>query len=203
MSNGVVIRSMVLTDGYIVALDDGLISWRPSQGRRTNYRLQLPATVLLGITGPTGKCESVLIGDIKGNIIRLSLPKLDLLDEYVTCNSSIRSLCRTSLTSDKILVGNDNGEVWLIGNDVPGNSVRLFIHDDKITSIRLNNNEIIVQCGWSSFKYDWEGNLNAFTDKNELFNKKQKQRANRHKRLLAKKSCRHEHACLEILPLYG
>ena len=40
MTNGTVVRSMVLNDGYVIALDDGLISWRPSGGRRTN----LPVT---------------------------------------------------------------------------------------------------------------------------------------------------------------
>ena len=80
MTNGTVVRSMVLPDGYIIALDDGMISWRPSSGRRTNYRLQYPAAVLLGMMGPTGSCESVVIGDTRGNVIRLSLPRLELLD---------------------------------------------------------------------------------------------------------------------------
>ena len=61
MTNGTVVRSMVLNDGYVIALDDGLISWRPSGGRRTNHRLQYPASILLGMKGPTGKCESIIM----------------------------------------------------------------------------------------------------------------------------------------------
>ena len=66
MSSGIVVRSMILSAGYVVALDDGMISWRPNFGRRTNYRMQYPASVLLGMKGPTGDCESIVIGDVKG-----------------------------------------------------------------------------------------------------------------------------------------
>ena len=96
MTNGTVVRSMVLPNGYIIALDDGMISWRPSSGRRTNYRLQYPAAVLLGMVGPTGSCESVVVGDTRGNVIRLSLPRLELLDACETSGSVIRSICRVS-----------------------------------------------------------------------------------------------------------
>ncbi len=201
MSNGIVVRSMVLSNGYVVAMDDGLISWRPNNGRRSNHRLQYPATVLLGMKGPTGKCESILIGDLRGNIVRLSLPRLELLDAYETSSSSIRSLCRTNFTSDKILVGNDDGEVWLVGKDVPGSGVMLFHHETKITSIRLINDEITIQCGWSTFSYDWQGILKSNIDKNDMFAEKQKQRTNRRSRLLSDKSKRYTHGSLLDLPI--
>ena len=119
MTNGTVVRSMVLNDGYVIALDDGLISWRPSGGRRTNHRLQNPASILLGIKGPTGKCESIIIGDTRGNIIRLSLPKLELLDAFETTSGVVRSICRVSKTH---LI-----EYWLVVNqDMFGCWVRTF-----------------------------------------------------------------------------
>jgi len=187
MANGTVVRSMVLNDGYIIALDDGMISWRPNSGRRTNYRLQYPAAVLLGMKGPTNYCESVVIGDTKGNVIRLSLPKLELLDAYETSGTIIRSICRVSNSSDRLLVGDNSGNVWLIGRDVPDNLVLLFKHDECITSIRTQNDEITIQSGWSKYNYDWKGVIQSNYNKNDLFYQKKVERTNRRAMLLQKK----------------
>ena len=188
MTNGTVVRSMVLSDGYIIALDDGMISWRPNNGRRTNYRLQYPASVLLGMKGDSGLCESLVIGDTRGNVIKLSLPRLELLDAYETNGGLIRSLCRVSTTSDKLLVGNDNGQVWMIGREVPSNCVLLFNHDECITSIRTTNNEIIVHSGWSKYNYDWQGVMISNYSSNQIFEQKQIERSNRRAKLLEKKA---------------
>jgi len=188
MSNGTVVRSMVLSEGYIIALDDGIISWRPNRGRRTNHRLQFPASVLLGMKGPSGLCESVIVGDTRGNIIRLSLPKLELLDAFETSGRVIKSLCRVSSTSDRILVGSECGHVWLVGRDVPNNCVMMFKHDECITSIRSNNNEIIVHSGWSKYNYDWEGVMISNFSRNEIFEQKRRERSNRRAKLLEKKA---------------
>ena len=201
MSSGTVIRSMVLSDGYIIALDDGLISWRPNNGRRTNYRLQYPASVLLGIKGPSGSCESIVIGDTKGNVIRLSLPRLELLDAYETTAGLVRSLCRVSSSSDKLLVGNDSGHVWIIGRDVPDNCVLLFKHDECITSIRSSYDEIIVHSGWSKYSYDWEGVLLSNFNTNDVFEQKRIERSNRRAKLLQQKATNSPFGVMLDLPI--
>ena len=201
MSSGIVVRSMILSAGYVVALDDGMISWRPNIGRRNNYRMQYPASVLLGMKGPTGSCESIVIGDVKGNVIRLSLPRLELLDAYETSTTVVRSLCRVSSTSDKILVGNETGDIWLVGRDVPNEVVMLFKHEDSITSIRTIDNQIIIQSGWSKFTYDWEGLIISNTNKNDIFDDKIKQRSNRRSRLLEMKSERYTHGNILDMPI--
>ena len=201
MSSGIVVRSMILSAGYVVALDDGMISWRPNFGRRTNYRMQYPASVLLGMKGPIGDCESIVIGDVKGNVIRLSLPRLELLDAYETSTTVVRSLCRVSSTSDKILVGNETGDIWLVGRDVPNEVVMLFKHEDSITSIRTIDNQIIIQSGWSKFTYDWEGLIISNTNKNDIFDDKIKQRSNRRSRLLEMKSERYTHGNILDMPI--
>tara|TARA_B100001248_G_C27385924_1_gene459685 strand:- start:1470 stop:2081 length:612 start_codon:yes stop_codon:yes gene_type:complete len=188
MTNGTVVRSMVLNDGYIIALDDGMISWRPNGGRRTNYRLQYPAAVLLGMIGPTGYCESVIIGDTRGNIIRLSLPKLELLDAYETAGNTVRSIWRVSDTSDRLLVGNDSGHVWLIGRDVPDNCVLLFKHDECITSIKTHQDQITIHSGWSMYNYDWQGVLKSNHSSSDIFEYKRIERSNRRAKLLQKKA---------------
>ena len=188
MSNGTVVRSMVLSEGYVIALDDGLISWRPSNGRRKNYRLQYPASVLLGMKGPSGTCESIVIGDTRGNVTRLSLPRLELLDVYETSSSLVRSLCRVSSTSDKLLVGSDSGHVWIVGRDVPDSCLLLFKHDECITSIRSSNDEIIVHSGWSKYNYDWKGVMLSNFSTIEIFEQKRIERSNRRAKLLEKKA---------------
>ena len=201
MSNGIVVRSIVLSEGYVVALDDGMISWRPNNGRRCNFRLQFPASVLLGVKGPSGDCESIVIGDIRGNVTRLSLPRLELLDVYETGEHTIRSLCRGSSTSDKVIVGTENGIVWLVGRDVPDNSVILFKHEERITSIRTNGDEITIQSGWSKYNYDWSGLIISNSNQNEQFRETKLQRTNRRSRLLEMKSQKYRHGGLLDLPI--
>ena len=138
--------------------------------------------------GPSGICESLVIGDTRGNIIRLSLPRLELLDVYETSAGLVRSLCRVSSTSDKLLVGNDSGHVWIIGQDVPDKCVLLFKHDECITSIRSNNEEIIVHSGWSKYNYDWQGVMLSNFSTSDIFEQKRVERSNRRAKLLEKKA---------------
>ena len=184
MNHRVVIRSMILSEGYVAAMDDGMISWRPHSGTRRNYRLEFPVTTLLGVGGPSGKCESIWCGDTKGNLIRLSLPRLDILDSYSLKSSSIRSICAVSSSSDKILVGTSCGDVWTIGQEIPGRQLRLFNLQQPITSIRCNESSIIIQSGWSRYTFDWTGKELEHYDQNLVFKDKQSQRSNRRSRLL-------------------
>ena len=201
MTNGTVVRSIVLNDGYVIALDDGMISWRPSGGRRTNHRLQYPASILLGMKGSTGKCESIIIGDTIGNIIRLSLPKLELLDAFETTSGVVRSICRVSDTSDRILVGSESGHVWLLGRDVPNNCVLLFKHNQCITSIRSTDDGITLQSGWSKYTYNWEGIITSNQSKSEVFKLKQIERSNRRAKLLQSKGNNSVFANMLDLPM--
>ena len=63
---------MVLPNGIVVAMDDGLISWRPNQGRRTNIKLQYPATVLLAAIGHSDQFDRIMVGDLCGNVSTLT-----------------------------------------------------------------------------------------------------------------------------------
>ena len=184
MNNRVVIRSLVLPEGYIAAMDDGMISWRPSESTRRNIRLQYPVTTLLAVGGPSGKCESVWCGDTQGNIVHISIPMLDILDKYCLNSSSIRAICAVSTTSDKVIVGTSSGDIWTLGKEVPGNKILLFSLEKAVTSIRCNESNIIIQSGWSRYVFDWTGNEIEHHDQNKIFNKKQTKRDNRRARLL-------------------
>ena len=184
MNNRVVIRSLVLPEGYIAAMDDGMISWRPNEGTRRNVRLQYPVTTLLAVGGPSGKCESVWCGDTQGNIVHISIPMLEILDKYCLNSSSIRAICAVSTTSDKVLVGTSSGDIWTLGNEVPGNQILLFSLERAVTSIRCNDSNITIQSGWSRYIFDWTGKEIEHHDQNKIFNKKQTKRDNRRARLL-------------------
>ena len=80
MNNRVVIRSLVIPEGYIAAMDDGMVSWRPNEGHRRNTRLPYPVTTLLAVGGPSGKCESIWCGDTQGNITHISIPMMEIID---------------------------------------------------------------------------------------------------------------------------
>jgi len=184
MNNRVVIRSLVLPEGYIAAMDDGMISWRPSEGNRRNTRLPYPVTTLLAVGGPSGKCESIWCGDSQGNITHVSIPMLKVLDKYSLNSSSIRAICAVSTTSDKVLVGTSNGEIWTLGKEVPGSQILLFSLNKAVTSIRCNESNITIQSGWSRYVFDWTGEEIEHHDQNQIFNKKQSKRDNRRAKLL-------------------
>jgi hypothetical protein len=175
---------MVISEGYIAAMDDGMISWRPHSGSRRNHRLEFPATTILGVGGPSGKCESIWCGDTKGNLVRLSLPQLDVLDKYSLNASVIRSICAVSTSSDKILVGTSTGDVWTVGQDIPGKQLLLFSLDYPISSIRCDEKSIIIQSGWSRFTFDWTGTELEHHDQNLVFQNKKSKRTTRRARLL-------------------
>jgi hypothetical protein len=184
MNNRVVIRSLVIPEGYIAAMDDAMISWRPNNGHRRNTRLPYPVTTLLAVGGPSGKCESIWCGDTQGNITHISIPMLEIIDKYCLNSSSIRAICAVSKTSDKIIVGTSNGDIWTLGKEVPGNQILLFSIDKAITSVRCTENNITIQSGWSRYVFDWTGEEIEHHDQNIIFNKKQTKRDNRRAKLL-------------------
>ena len=184
MNNRVVIRSLVLPEGYIAAMDDGFISWRPNVGVRRNIRLDYPASTLLAVGGPNGKCDSIWCGDTKGNVIQLSLPMLNVLNKFCLNSSSIRAICAISTSSDKILVGTCDGEIWTVGNEIPGGKILLFSIDNAITSMRCSDDNIIIQSGWSRYTFDWTGFEIEHHDHNKIFTSKKLKRDNRRSRLL-------------------
>lgn len=203
MNGRTVIRSMVLPNGIVVAMDDGLISWRPNQGRRANIKLQYPATVLLAAIGHSDQFDKIMVGDLCGNVTTLTLPRLELDKVSEINDCAIKSLCLFSKSSDKLVIGDANGTVWITGDDVPGNKIKLFEHNEKITSIRCEGDKIIVQTGWSKFYYDWEGNQTDFSDKNTLFEKKHNERSNRRSRLMQSKLQKNPHSAIMDLPVIG
>ena len=64
-----VIRSMLTADGVVVvAMDDAAIVWKPRDGKQKRVRLNAKASVLLGLIGPMGVVDKIVVGDDYGGI---------------------------------------------------------------------------------------------------------------------------------------
>ena len=152
-----VIRSLVTVNGYIVAMDDGTIAWTPKNGQHKRLRLNALASVMLGLMNPFGEIDRVVIGDVSGCITIISLSDMKMLDRFVTKNSTVRSLCSSSKSDESILVGCENGEILLIGQNVPGRVVTLFKLDGPASALRVVGQSIHIQQGWERLMLDWTG----------------------------------------------
>lgn len=192
MNNRVVIRSLVTSEGSLVAMDDGSIAWRPHLGTRVQMKLGAVATVLLALKGPTGSYDVVAVGDATGCVSILTLPRLDIVDKFCIEGGIVRSIYAVSESSGKFLAAAQDGSVWVVGNDVPGRVVHLFTHTGPVTSLRVHGDCILIQSGWNRRTYDWTGETTNVFDGTQHFKLKQTERANRRARILELEQLRND-----------
>ena len=82
-----VVRSMVTAEGSVVAMDDASIVWKPKIGRQKRVKIEVQASVLLGLIGPRGIIDRVVAGDEYGGVNLISLILLcDCVEDVVTCS---------------------------------------------------------------------------------------------------------------------
>ena len=77
---------MLTADGVVVAMDDAAIVWKPRDGKQRRVRLEARASVLLGLVGPLGSVDKIVVGDVYGGINFISLSTMEVVDRYVTTN---------------------------------------------------------------------------------------------------------------------
>ena len=58
-----VIRSMVTAGGNVTAMDDSTIVWKPKEGKQKRVRIEARASVMLGLIGPNGTIDRIVVGD--------------------------------------------------------------------------------------------------------------------------------------------
>ena len=151
------IRSMITAEGCIIAMDDGTITWTPRRGGLKRVRLDAQASLILGLIGPKGKIDRVLVGYISGAVNIISLSQMTVIDRYVTGKSKVRSLCSSSISGECILVGCENGSVYLVGQNVPDRAVELFELDGPASAMRVVGQSLHIQQGWKRLTLDWTG----------------------------------------------
>lgn len=184
MNNRVVVRSLVTPDGCLVAMDDGLVQWRPHHGTNRRIKLDAIATVMLVIKGPNNRIESAIIGDANGGVTYLTLPMLDIVDKFTVDGGVVRSMCSASPNETSFLVATQGGQVWMVGPNVPRRGVKLFTYDGPISSLRLHDQIIHIQSGWNRASYSMDGSQTTHTNGRQPFEEKAKQRANRRAKIL-------------------
>lgn len=184
MKNRVVIRSLSSEDGILVAMDDGLVTWKPRNSRhQKSVRMNAPASVMIGIKGHHG-IEAAIIGDIHGGVHIITISKLDIIQSYQIEGDRIRSICLAGNNADKIVVGCQSGAVWLLGKAVPGVKMLLFENTGPVSSIRKQGDELVLQSGWNRTVIDWTGTVIVQADTSRPFKAKENVRAKRRARLL-------------------
>ncbi len=184
MNNRIVLRSLVTSDGCLTAMDDGMIIWRPTTGRRQQTKLESLATVLLAFKSANNRLNSIVVGDNCGGIVHLSVPCLEVINRFELEGESIRSICSASESTQRLLVACQSGSIWMVGEQVPSRKVHLFQNEGPVTSIRVVNKEIHLQSGWKRRVIDFTGCQISYHDASDKFKKKDELRAIRRTRLL-------------------
>ncbi|MFB1005161.1 MAG: hypothetical protein QMC59_01615 [Candidatus Poseidoniaceae archaeon] len=184
MNNRVVVRSLVTPEGCLVAMDDGMIQWRPTDGTNKRAKLDAIATVMLVLKGPSSRIEIAVVGDSNGGVTLLSLPNLELVDKFTTEGGIVRSMCTVSASETSFLAATQGGQVWMVGAHVPNRRIKLFTHNGPITSMRLNQSIIHIQSGWDRANYSMDGNQTTRFDGMKPFEEKAQQRANRRAKIM-------------------
>ena len=148
---------MLTADGVVVAMDDATIVWKPRDSKQKRVRLDAKASVLLGLIGPNGVVDKIVVGDDYGGINFISLTSMEVLDRYVVGNSKVRSLCVSSISGESILVGCENGSVFMVGKNVPNRVVNLFELDGPASALRIVGQDLHIQQGWEKKIVAWDG----------------------------------------------
>lgn len=187
MNNRIVLRSLVTSDGCLTAMDDGMIIWKPTLGRRQHTKLESLATVLLAFKNINNSLESIIVGDNCGGITHLSIPCLEVINKFNLEGESIRSICSASESTHRLLAACQSGSIWMVGDQVPSRKIHLFQNEGPITSIRVSQDEIHLQSGWQRRVLDFTGCELSYHDISDKFKKKDEIRAIRRARLLETK----------------
>ena len=85
-------------------------------------------------------------------------PKSKLaIEKFATKGSPIRSLCSSSMSGESILAGCENGQVFLVGANIPGRAIELFELDGPASALRVIGQNLHIQQGWERKIVDWKG----------------------------------------------
>ena len=148
---------MVTPDGCVVAMDDATVVWKPKGGKQKRVKIEAQASVLLGLVGPRGLIDRVVAGDVYGGVNLISLAKMEVVERFVVGKSMIRSLCSSSISGESILVGCEDGSVYMVGENVPNRVVTLFELDGPASALRIIGQDLHIQQGWERKVVNWTG----------------------------------------------
>ena len=101
--------------------------------------------------------DKIVVGDVYGGINFISLPTMEVIDRYVVGTSKVRSLCVSSLSGESLLVGCENGGVFMVGSNVPNRVLNLFDLDGPASALKIVGQNLHIQQGWEKKIVAWNG----------------------------------------------
>ena len=92
MNQRTIVRSLITTDGTLVAMNDGMLAWKPLDGRPTRTVVEGLPTVLLALRGPMGPVDAAVVGTATGDVHVLTLPRLESVATFQLKSGSVRAI---------------------------------------------------------------------------------------------------------------
>ncbi len=157
MNQRTVVRSLTTSDGTVLGMNDGTITWSPRQGRPTRTSLDALPTVLLGLRGPMGPMDSVVVGTAEGQVTVLSLPRLEVVTTFQLASGGIRALSLIGEGQLRFLAGTQHGTVWQLDDASTNRATPLFNIEGPVSSLQLDGKLIHVRSGWMHHVHTWDG----------------------------------------------
>ena len=179
MNQRTIVRSLTTRDGTLVAMNDGVIGWKPAEGRPTRTKLEGLPTVLLALRGPMGPMDTAVIGTACGDVHVFTLPRLEEVARFTLASGSIRALCLVSEGSMQFLAGTQHGAVWSLDDRKSDRCQLVFSIDGPISSLHLEGETLHVRSGWVHHVRSWDGREHNITNTSEAFNVKRFKRLDR------------------------
>ena len=112
MQQRTIVRSLTTNDGTLIAMNDGSVAWKPLEGRPTRTTLDDLPTVLLALRGPMGPVDAAAVGTAAGDVLVLTLPRLEVVAKFTLQSGGIRAITLVENGAFHFLVGTQHGAVW-------------------------------------------------------------------------------------------
>ena len=176
MHRKTVVRSIISSNGSCFAYSDNTISWKTNAGFSSSNRLPTQTSVILGTKNANGELGRLIVGGINGRLYIMSLPNLNIIDEYDIGKSKVRCITIVDDAGKRFLVGLENGEVWNVGVKIPNRKIMLFCTNGPVSSLACVNDAILCQQGWTRRIFDWEGNERSSLNETDSYRPKYSQR---------------------------
>ncbi|MDP6194559.1 MAG: hypothetical protein QF880_02425 [Candidatus Poseidonia sp.] len=177
MNQRIIVRSLTTNDGTLVAMSDGVVSWKPQEGRATRTQLEGLPTVLLAIRGPMGPVDATAIGTADGNVVVMTIPRLETVAKFSLNSGSIRALTLVNEGEMHFLVGTQHGAVWSVCDGRANRCIHEFSIDGPVSSLHIESERVHVRSGWIHHVRTLDGSSH------DVQNTAASYRIKRHKRL--------------------
>ena len=176
MNQRTVVRSLTTKEGTLLAMNDGLIAWKPLEGRAQRFHLDGLPTVLLALRGPMGPVDAAAIGTASGEVLVVTLPRLETVAKFSLASGSIRAITLVNEGEFHFLVGTQHGKVWSVCDNRATRCELVFSIDGPVSSLHLEGELVHVRSGWIHHVRAWDGSTHDIENTAEAYQIKRQKR---------------------------